>query len=327
MVNRRRFLEQGLIAGCGILSPTARGPLHALSPAAFAAPGRILDAHVHLFDPGRPGGVPWPPQGDLIDKPTLPARYEAIAQPLGVVGAIAIEASPLASDNDWLLGIVQSSPIMVGMIGDLVPTANDFGVQLERLHRNPLLLGVRHGNLWNRSISQDVGNPVFWTAMQQLSHAGLVLESANPDLPLLRALVKVVQREPGLTVVIDHLPHMQEPDSSQDQQLFSRLLVELGQAPRAFAKLSEIPAQVGGRPVLEIAVYRRRLDRLWDAFGADKLIFGSDWPNRAHIAPLSATLGLVRQYVAERGTRSQEKFFFGNSKAAYRWQPRGATQS
>ncbi len=324
MVNRRALLKQGVLASCGALSPHASLFLYARSPAPQT---RILDAHIHLFDPSRPGGVPWPPRGDLIYKPALPARYQAGAEQLGVVGAIAIEASPLASDNDWLLGIVQSSPFMVGMIGDLAPTANDFGAQLERLHRNPLFLGVRHGNLWNRSISQDLADPAFWTAMRQLSQAGLVLESANPDLPLLAALLKVVEREPGLSVVIDHLPHMAEPTSSQDQELLSALLAQLGKAPRTFAKLSEIPVQVGGGPVLDLGVYRSRLDRLWNAFGPDKLIFGSDWPNSDHVASLTVTFGLVERYLAERNSRSREKFFFSNSKAAYRWQPRAATQS
>jgi L-fuconolactonase len=271
--------------------------------------------------------VPWPLPGDLIYKSSLPARYEALARPLGVVGAIAIEASPLASDNDWLLAIVQSSPIMVGMIGDLLPSSSDFAAQLERLHRNPLFLGIRHGNLWNRSISEDVGNPAFWAAMRQLSQAGLVLESANPDLPLLAALLKVAEREPGLTIVIDHLPHIQEPATAQDQQHLSDLLTHLGKAPHTFAKLSEIPVQVDGRPMLDLAVYRKRLDQLWNAFGPDKLIFGSDWPNSDHVATLPETFKLVQRYISGNDSHSQDKFFFSNSQRAYRWKPRNAAQS
>src|SRR5579859_7114560 len=66
----------------------------------------VIDGHIHLFDPTRAGGVPWPEKDDMaLYKPALPDRYEALARPLGVVGAIAIEASPLASDNQWLLRI------------------------------------------------------------------------------------------------------------------------------------------------------------------------------------------------------------------------------
>ncbi len=327
-MNRRRFLERTLLATCGALASSASAPSQTPAPRSAPEqtpkrpPKQILDAHIHLFDPTRPGGVPWPLPGDLIDKPALPTRYEAFARPLGVVGAIAIEASPLRSDNDWLLRTVEASPIMVGMIGDLVPTDHDFGAELERLHKNPLFLGIRHGNLWNRSLSHDVNLPEFWTALRQLSQAGLVLESANPDLPLLAALLRVVERMPELTVVIDHLPHMPEPATVQEQRHFAALLTQLASAPRAFAKLSEIPVQTDGQPVLDLAVYRRRLDQLWDVFGPRKLIFGSDWPNSDHIAPFPETLRLVERFFSEKDSRSREEFFFSNSKTAYRWQPR-----
>ena len=49
----------------------------------------ILDAHIHLFDPTRAEGVPWPEKDDVIYKPTLPERYAPIAEPFGIVGAIA----------------------------------------------------------------------------------------------------------------------------------------------------------------------------------------------------------------------------------------------
>jgi predicted TIM-barrel fold metal-dependent hydrolase len=52
----------------------------------------VIDAHIHLFDPTRPGGVPWPPKTDaVLYHPALPARYAPLAQPHGVVGAIAVE--------------------------------------------------------------------------------------------------------------------------------------------------------------------------------------------------------------------------------------------
>ena len=63
--------------------------------AAFPKPAPIIDCHIHMFDTARPGGVPWPEKGDAIYRPALPDRYARIARPLGVVGAIAVEASPL----------------------------------------------------------------------------------------------------------------------------------------------------------------------------------------------------------------------------------------
>ena len=41
----------------------------------------IIDAHIHLFDPSRPGGIPWPEKDDkALYRPALPDRYEALAR-------------------------------------------------------------------------------------------------------------------------------------------------------------------------------------------------------------------------------------------------------
>ena len=53
--------------------------------------------------------------------------------PLGVVGAIAVECSPLVEDNDWLLRAAAADPIIVGVTGNLDPASPDFPRQLERL--------------------------------------------------------------------------------------------------------------------------------------------------------------------------------------------------
>ena len=94
------------------------------SAGAFARPSQIaprppiVDAHIHLFDTSRPGGVPWPEKSDtVLYRPATPRRYKQVTAGLGVVAAIAIEASPLASDNDWLLGLAAEDPIIVGVVG------------------------------------------------------------------------------------------------------------------------------------------------------------------------------------------------------------------
>lgn len=280
----------------------------------------ILDTHIHLFDPTRPGGVPWPLPGDSIYKSALPARYEALAKPLGIVGAIAIEASPLSTDNDWLLNVVRSSDFMVGMIGDLPPTLPNFAIELDRLHRDPLFLGVRHGNLWNRSLKDDLINPALWPNLQHLAASSMVFEAANPDLLLLEAVARVADRVPQLRIVVDHLPHMDLPTVEQERRNVARYLDELAMSPNVFIKLSEIPKLENGSLLQEVAFYREHLDMLWTLFGEDRCIFGSDWPNSDHVAPLDQTVHLVKDCLSVKSAAAQRKFFMQNSQKVYNWE-------
>ena len=117
-MQRRTFLE--------IAAVTALG-----SGSAEAAGIPIIDTHIHLFDPGRPQGVPWPAKDNaVLYKAALPDRYRKIATPLGVVGAIEVEASPWLEDNQWVLDVAAKDTIIVGTVGDLEPDKPDFRKQL-----------------------------------------------------------------------------------------------------------------------------------------------------------------------------------------------------
>jgi predicted TIM-barrel fold metal-dependent hydrolase len=80
-------------------------------------------------------------------QPSLPPRYRKLAAPLGIVGAIKIEASPWVEDNLWVLDTIQPTPFFVGHVGNLQPEKPEFGAYLERFAKNPLFRGIRYGNL------------------------------------------------------------------------------------------------------------------------------------------------------------------------------------
>lgn len=318
-MQRREALKIGAWAGMAWATKSiAAEPLSSIP---------IIDAHIHLFDTGRPGGVPWPEKSDTaIYKPALPDRYSKIARPLGVVGAIAIEASPLKRDNDWVLQVAAANPIMVGMVGDLVPGTPSFMKDLDRLHANPLFLGIRYGNLWNRDLGVDSQKPGFIEGLKALEGYGLEMDSANPDLALIRAIVHVSDRVPSLRIVIDHLPSAPVPAEAADRKEYWGLLRHLSQNPRVFIKLSEVPVHVGQQVPKDPAYYKEKLDAIWDVFGEDHILYGSDWPNSDHLATYAETLAIVRGYVSQKSKAAQQKFFWKNSVAAYRWHRRQADQ-
>jgi L-fuconolactonase len=318
-LRRREFIR--LAAATAAVSTSER----VAYPRPTALP--ILDAHVHLFDPTRSGGVPWPSKSDeAIYKPALPDRLEALASPLGVVGAIAIEASPLEGDNDWLLQMVARHPFIVGCIGNLDPSAASYQSKLALLRSNPLFLGIRYGNLWDRDLAADLDKPGFWAGLHALAGAGLVFESANPNPALIGALVRVAERLPSLRIVIDHLPNAAVPNDKGAAEKYWDDLRRLGGHPEVFVKLSEISVRVNGNVEKSADFYRNGLDAIWSIFGEDRVIFGSDWPNSDHVASYTDTLRIVRQYAFDKGQRSSKKLFWRNSREVYRWQPRRAAQ-
>lgn len=294
----------------------APAALHDKLAAAGSTP--IIDTHIHLFDTGRPQGVPWPGKKDtVLYKPALPARYRKVTAGLGVVGAIEIECSPWPEDNQWVLDVAAGDSIVVGTIGDLEPSHPKFRADLERLQRNPMFRGIRYGNLWGRDLGAQLAKPEFVSGLKAMAEAGLVLDTANPTPALVADAARVTDRVPGLRVIMDHLPQVDPAKAN---------LRELAGRPGVYAKVSGVLRRVDGRVPLDLDFYRDRLDVIWDLFGPDRVLYGSDWPNGDQWGTYPQVLKIVQEYFHAKGNAAAEKYFWRNSLAAYRWVKRDAKQ-
>ncbi len=290
------------------------------SAASAAAVFPVIDTHIHLFDPTRPQGVPWPPKTNtLIYKPTYPDRYRKLVAKHNVVGAIEVECSPWLEDNQWVLDVIEKDTIMVGTIGDLEPGKPDYRKHLERFHRNKLFLGIRCGYLWGRDIGLDSTKPEFIAGLKDLADAGLTMDTANPRPELFAALLRITDAVPKLRIVIDHLPTMAPP---ADQ----KLLRAVAQRKQVYVKVSSVLRDQNGRIPLEAAAYRDRLDLIYEVFGQDRVLYGSDWPNSEPRGNYDQVIAVVREYFMAKGEAVSEKYFWRNSVAAYRWVKRDKSQ-
>jgi predicted TIM-barrel fold metal-dependent hydrolase len=293
---------------------TRRGLLLAAATAgAQPAPQRVIDTHIHLFDPTRPQGVPWPPKDNAtLYRPALPHRYRDLTVGLNIAGVIEVECSPWLEDNQWILDLAAHDRLIVGTVGNLDPGHADFARHLERFHRNRRFRGIRFGNLWGRNLSDEIDKPAFIAGLKRLADADLSLDTANPDPALIRAALAVADHVPTLRLIVDHLPQMELAPARGD-------LRELAARPQVFVKISQVLRRADGRVPLDLAFYRDRIDEVFSLFGEDHVLYGSDWPNSDNWAPYSDVFNLVRTYFAGKSAAVRDKYFYRNSRRAYKW--------
>src|SRR5580700_5098168 len=241
MLSRRTFLGSAAAVGAGAIAT------------AQAAPIPIIDCHIHLFDQTRPQGAPYSGGGS---EPSLPPRYRRLATPLGIVGAIEVEASPWVEDNLWVLEVEEKDPIMVGTIGNLQPDKPEFKEYLDRYHKNKLFLGIRYGNLWGYNLAGEVSNPAFIEGLKLMQQADLTLDTANPRTDLLEAVLTVTDKVPRLRIVIDHLPSMFVRLDANRTAAVERTLRELAKRAQVYVKLSEVLRLVDGEASTNPALYK-----------------------------------------------------------------------
>lgn len=286
----------------------------AASLAAARPAQKIIDTHTHFYDPSRPQGVPWPRKNEtVLYRTVLPPEYVRMTRALGIVGAIEVEASPLLEDNQWVLDLIPENPVIVGTVGHLEPGKPSFGESLERFHRNKLFRGIRLGKLPEGSPA-----PQFVADLRALMQAGLELDLIGSGETLLPTAIRITDLVPDLRVVLNHLPLDLPPEKTARERCEASMR-EIRKRPRIYAKVSNVPRKVNGVVPDDVDHYRPALDELWEVFGADRVVYGSNWPVSDLVAPFAVALKIVREYFTEKGAAASEKFFYGNSRAAYRW--------
>jgi L-fuconolactonase len=285
--------------------------LMTISSATAAASTPVIDTHVHFYDPRRPSGIQWPPKTDtVLYKPVLPELLKATAGPVGVTGAVVIEASSRLEDNQWVLDLVKDHPMIVAYVANLDAGTDAFRANLERFRRDRLVRGIR---LFDAKITAGVANPVFIDNLKRLADSDLSLDAiGETDSNWLAPLLTLTEKVPNLRIVINHMP--EEPPAWKAEQIR-----ELAKHTNVYCKVSGVLKTVGITAPTDAGSYKASLDQMWEFFGPDRVMYGSNWPKSDHLAPYATVFSVVKQYVEPKGKAASDKFFSGNSKAFYKW--------
>ncbi len=155
------------------------------------------------------------------------------------------------------------------------------------------------------------------TGARVLAEHGLELDINGPStmLPHARKLAEAV---PALRIVINHLGGSGDPQKIKEG--WKEGITALAQCPNVFMKVSALVEQIQGaegQAPREVAYYLPVLDHLWQSFGADRLIYGSNWPVSDRGAPYHVVFSLVQQYFSGQGEAALEQYYWQNERVAY----------
>jgi predicted TIM-barrel fold metal-dependent hydrolase len=327
-MNRRDFLVSSIAAAGSRWTLASNLPAAAAGQAALLAATAvaehpataepIIDTHTHFYDPTRPQGVPWPPrEAKQLYRPVLPAHFKALARPFGVTGTVVIEASPWLEDNQWLLDLARDDSFLVGVVGHLQPGADGFQKHLSRFAKNRLFRGIR---IATGDIGKGLGQPRFVADLKRLADHDLELD-VNGGADTGAAAARLAAALPDLRIVIDHAGNV----PIDGKAVPAAWLVGMRAPARhrhVYCKVSALVEATGhrdGKAAKDMAFYTPVLDALWDAFGEDRLLYGSNWPVSEPSAPYAVVLGIVREYFGAKGKEAAAKFFGRNALGAYKW--------
>lgn len=121
---------------------------------------------------------------------------------------------------------------------------------------------------------------------------------------------------------MDHLPGF-DP-TPEGRPAYEEVIKDMAARPNISVKLTEVyhPRLSDSVIVRDYEPLRARLEYLFDAFGEDRVIFGSDYPNSYGVATIPEEVGLMKRFYSTKSREAAEKYFWKNSARVYKWKPR-----
>ena len=311
-MNRRTFLQRTTAAAAGFAAAS-------LESAGAPVASRIVDTHTHFYDPTRQQGVPWPTKGTPLFRTVLPKDWLAVATPHGVRETVVVEASAWLEDNAWILDLAAAEKGIVGFVGHLSPHGVDFAKHLKRFAPNPIFRGVR---VSGADFLDNVEKAEFRRGVALMADMGLQLDINGPG-PIHLPAAKLAASVPALRIVIDHVGGAGDAAHVSDE--WRAEMAALGKERNVFCKVSALQEQTGasakqwGAAPRDTSYSAPILDHCWQCFGEDRLVYGSNWPVSEKGGTYADQFRIVSEYFTAKGRDACEKYFWKNSREAYRW--------
>jgi len=275
----------------------------------------IVDAHHHVWDLGVR-------DQDWITGDEMAAIRRSFAiddlRPLaaanGVTATIMVQTVTVAEETPEMLALAANDPLVAGVVGwtDLEsPTVAATLAELKALPGGEKLVGIRH-QVQSEPDPGWLRRPEVLRGLRAVADAGLVYDLiVRPHQ--LAAATDAAAAVPGMTFVLDH--GGKPPISGGALDPWASDLRALAGWPNVVCKLSGLVTEASsGTPVSEFAPY---VDVILNAFGPDRIMFGSDWPVCLLRAGYAEVVDLAAAFVADLGEAERTAVFATTATRVY----------
>lgn len=278
----------------------------------------MIDAHQHFwrYDPVAYAWIG--PGMEVLARDWLPADYAELRERHGIAATIAVQARGEEADTEWLLAQARAYPWIAGVVGWVDLRAADAAARLAHWQSQGPLVGVRHQVQDEADPAAYLADTAFNAGVAAVQQAGLVYEVLlrHDQLHAARAFCA---RHAAAPLVLDHLG---KPDISGDATAFARWedqMRALAALPHVHVKISGLVTEAGrdAHGALDRAGIVRHLDAVLALFGAERLLFGSDWPVCQLAVPFEDVLALARDWAAPLPDAERDAIFGGNAGNIY----------
>jgi L-fuconolactonase len=271
-----------------------------------------IDSHQHFwrYNPTRDAWIT--DAMSILKRDFLPEELAAECKANGIAASVAVQASQSEEETLFLLELAENNPQIAGVVGWVDLALPHIAERLQFFSRYEKLRGFRH-IAQAEPDDRFLVRPDFTRGISHLRQFGFAYDILiyPKQLP---AAIELVSKFPEQRFVIDHLA---KPElKSKDILFWAKHIRRIAESPNVFCKLSGLVTEADWRnwEPTELNPY---LDVALEAFGPNRLMFGSDWPVCLLAASYAQVKQVIEDFLHDCTSAEKENIFGGNAIRFY----------
>ena len=270
-----------------------------------------IDSHQHFWQVSR-GDYGWlTPDKTLLCRNFWPEDLAPILHRYGIEGTVLVQAAQSLPETEFLLSLAERHNFIKAVVGWVDFESDRAAADIERLREHPKLVGLR-------PMIQDIPDtnwmlkPELEPAFAALQQCGLRFDALIKPVHL-NAFTEFLNRYPDLPIVIDHGAKPEIRNKAFDT--WAAHIRTISQNARIHCKLSGLITEAAADWQNEdIFPY---MDHLYDCFGPDRILWGSDWPVSITAGGYDAWWSCTQQWAEPLSDEPREKLLGYNAMQFY----------
>ena len=271
-----------------------------------------IDAHQHFWKYSAARDTWITNEMSTLKRDFLPEEFERECEANGIDASVAVQADQSEDETQFLLGLAKNNKRIAGVVGWLDLRSPRLPERLEFFSHFEKLRGVRH-IAQAEPDDRFLVRKDFMNGIAQLRAFGFTYDILIYPRQLPAAL-ELAGKFPEQPFVIDHLA---KPEiKTREIKLWSEYMRRIAENHNVFCKVSGMVTEADWRH-WKAADFTPYLDVVFESFGPDRLVFGSDWPVCLLAASYRQVKGIIEHYLQNSSAQDRERIFGGNAVRFY----------
>ena len=241
----------------------------------------------------------------------LPEQIEPLLKEKELEGCIAVQANQSEKETEFLLALAEAYSFIKAVVGWVDLCSENIEKRLEYYAQNPYLKGIRH--IVQAEPENFVLKPEFQRGIGFLSQFNLVYDLLVYPSQL-ESGIQLVSQFPDQKFVLDHCAKPQI--KIQEIKKWTRDIRRIAEEENVFCKVSGLVTEADFKN-WKPSDFLPYLEVVFDAFGEDRVLYGSDWPVCLLAASYEKVYQLTDDYTIEHSADARRKFFGDNAARIY----------